>query len=50
MTWIIARRASLRDAEEAMQYVAPVGEKALYVERALGVVAPFVEQAHAIEG
>jgi len=26
------------------------GEKALYVERALGVVAPFVEQAHAIEG
>jgi transcriptional regulator GlxA family with amidase domain len=41
-TWMIARGASLRDAEEAMHYVAPVGEKALYVERALGVVAPFV--------
>lgn len=42
-TWMIARGASLREAEEAMHYVAPVGEKALYVERALGVVAPFVE-------
>lgn len=47
--WMIARRASLRDAEEAMQYVAPVGEKALYVERALEVIASFVEQAHAMQ-
>ncbi|MGE4431103.1 MAG: DJ-1/PfpI family protein [Sphingobium sp.] len=42
-SWMIARGASLRDAEEAMHYVAPVGEKALYVERALSVVAPFVD-------
>lgn len=40
--WMIARGASLRDAGGAMHYVAPVGEKALYVERALSVVAPFV--------
>jgi len=33
----------VRDAEEAIHYVAPVGEKALYVERALGVVLPFLE-------
>ena len=41
-TWIMARGASLRDAEEAIHYVAPVGEKALYVDRALGVVKPFI--------
>ncbi|MCD2322701.1 DJ-1/PfpI family protein [Sphingomonas sp. IC-56] len=41
-TWMIARGASMRDAEDAMHYVAPVGEKALYVERAVRVVAPFV--------
>ncbi len=41
-TWMIARGASMHDAGEAMHYVAPVGEKALYVERALSVVAPFI--------
>lgn len=41
-TWMIGRGASLKDAEEAVHYVAPVGEKALYVDRAIGVVAPFV--------
>jgi transcriptional regulator GlxA family with amidase domain len=41
-TWMIARGASVRDAEEAMHYVAPVGEKDLYVERALSVVSPFL--------
>lgn len=45
--WMIARGASLRDAEEAIHYVAPVGEKADYVDRALGVVRPFVEAAEA---
>lgn len=40
--WIIARLASLRDAEEAIHYVAPVGEKDAYVARALDVVRPFV--------
>jgi len=41
-TWIIARLASLRDAEEAIHYVAPVGEKEIYVERALAAVTPFL--------
>jgi len=40
-TWMIARLASVRDAEEALHYVAPVGEKELYVQRALAVVTPF---------
>ncbi|MBA3678118.1 MAG: DJ-1/PfpI family protein [Sphingosinicella sp.] len=42
-TWMIARGASLRAAKDAIHYVAPVGEKALYVDRAFGVVAPFVK-------
>jgi len=40
--WIIARGASLRDVEEAMHYVAPVGEKAEYVQRAIATVSPFL--------
>lgn len=40
--WIIARLASVKDAEEAIHYVAPVGEKAAYVEAALGAVTPFL--------
>jgi transcriptional regulator GlxA family with amidase domain len=40
--WMIARGGSMADAEDAMHYVAPVGEKALYVERASSVIAPFL--------
>lgn len=47
-TWIIARGASMRDAEEAMHYVAPVGQKALYVDQAVSVVAPFISREPAI--
>lgn len=47
-TWIIARGASLRDAEEAMHYVAPVGEKALYVEQAIAAVGPYIANETAI--
>jgi putative intracellular protease/amidase len=43
--WIMVRGASRTDAEAALHYVAPVGEKALYVERAMAVVAPFVAAA-----
>lgn len=46
-TWVIARLASMRDAGEAMHYVAPVGEKARYVEQAKSVVEPFIIQASA---
>lgn len=41
--WMIARLASVKDAEDAIHYVAPVGEKALYVEQAMAVVRPYLE-------
>jgi len=47
-TWMIARLATPRDAEEAMYYVAPVGEKQTYIERALAVVTPFLTQAQSL--
>lgn len=40
--WMIARLASVEDAEAAIHYVAPVGEKALYVQQAMGVITPFL--------
>jgi transcriptional regulator GlxA family with amidase domain len=45
--WMIGRGASLDAAASALHYVAPVGEKEIYVERALAVVSPFVSQAAA---
>jgi len=47
-TWMIARGASLRDAEDAIAYVAPVGEKARYVEQARAAVVPFLGEGNAI--
>lgn len=41
-SWMIARGSSLEDAQAAIHYVAPVGEKDVYVERAMRVIAPFV--------
>lgn len=43
-TWMIARGASMTDAEEMLQYVAPVGEKVLYAYRALAIVKPFIKR------
>jgi transcriptional regulator GlxA family with amidase domain len=40
--WMIARLATRADAEEALGYVAPVGERDVYVERALAAVSPFL--------
>lgn len=42
-TWIIARLHSLEAAEEAMYYVAPVGEKDDYVSRAVQNVTPYLQ-------
>ena len=42
--WIIARGASVADAEAALHYVAPVGEKEAYVARAIAAVRPFLKQ------
>ncbi|WHO39663.1 DJ-1/PfpI family protein [Sphingobium sp. AP49] len=43
--WMIARGGSMTEAEAALHYVAPVGEKADYVARARAVIAPFVPDA-----
>ncbi|HEX7752777.1 MAG TPA: DJ-1/PfpI family protein [Novosphingobium sp.] len=47
--WMIARGASVEDATGAMHYVAPVGEKELYIDRALSAITPFLaaKPAHA---
>jgi transcriptional regulator GlxA family with amidase domain len=45
--WLIANLKGLDDAREVLHYFAPVGEKDLYVERALAHVAP---QEAAVEG
>lgn len=40
--WVMARLGTIKDARKVMHYVAPVGEKEAYVERALAVVTPFI--------
>nr|WP_298170960.1 DJ-1/PfpI family protein [uncultured Pseudomonas sp.] len=40
--WTLARLVGRDAATEALHYVAPVGEKADYVERALGNIAPYL--------
>ena len=40
--WVIARLEGVDAARSAMHYVAPVGEKEVYVERAMANVLPFV--------
>jgi transcriptional regulator GlxA family with amidase domain len=47
-TWMIARGASMDDAEQAIHYVAPVGEKAFYIKQAVNAVAPFIARESAI--
>ncbi|WP_375197429.1 DJ-1/PfpI family protein [Sphingobium sp.] len=41
--WMIAAGAGLAEAEQALHYVAPVGEKATTVEQAMRVIAPFLD-------
>lgn len=41
-TWLIARTEGVEAAKAAIHYVAPVGEKEAYVERAMGNVAPYL--------
>ena len=43
--WVIARLEGVEAARGAMHYVAPVGEKDEYVERAMRNVAPFLDGA-----
>ena len=41
--WMIARLASVESAREALNYIAPVGERDRYVDHAISVVRPFLE-------
>jgi transcriptional regulator GlxA family with amidase domain len=43
--WMIARLEGLDAARGALHYVAPVGEKDEYVERALGNITPYLDHA-----
>lgn len=45
--WTIARLAGLAAAEEAIHYVAPVGEKATYGARALATITPYLPASSA---
>jgi hypothetical protein len=44
--WVIARLEGVDAAMGALHYVAPVGEKDEYVERAMGNIAPYLERSH----
>ena len=43
--WVIARLEGVEAARNAIHYVAPVGEKDIYVERAMANIAPFLADA-----
>ena len=40
--WVIAKTEGLEAAKEALHYVAPVGEKELYVSRAIDNITPYL--------
>jgi len=46
--WLIARLIGVAAAESALHYVAPVGEKDEYVERAMRNVEPYLREAVSI--
>ncbi|HET7791851.1 MAG TPA: DJ-1/PfpI family protein [Rhizobacter sp.] len=41
-TWVMLQRAGLQATEQALHYVAPVGEKEAYVKKLIDVVQPFL--------
>lgn len=43
-TWVMLKRAGQAATEQALHYVAPVGEKESYVKKLLGVVQPFIAE------
>ena len=44
VAWMMASRAGVDAATQALLYAAPVGEKEAYVERLMKVVRPFLQQ------
>ena len=47
--WFIARLAGIEAARNAIHYVAPVGEKEIYVARAMANISPFLPEEDAAE-
>ena len=47
-TWMIARMGNVADAQGAIHYVAPVGEKDAWVARAMAVVSPFLPEVQTL--
>jgi len=47
-TWMIARMGGVADAQGAIHYVAPVGEKDAWVARAMAVVSPFLPEVQTL--
>jgi transcriptional regulator GlxA family with amidase domain len=43
--WMIASMATLQDAEDAIFYVAPVGEKQIHVDLAINAIRPYLATA-----
>jgi len=43
--WVLARMISVNAAREAIEYIAPVGEKEEYVARAMRAIQPYVPRA-----
>ena len=41
--WVIARLVGMQEAEKAIHYVAPVGEKEPYVDRAMGHIGKYLD-------
>ena len=41
-TWAIAKGATIADAESAIDYVAPVGDKGPYTKKCLDIVSPYL--------
>jgi transcriptional regulator GlxA family with amidase domain len=46
--WVIARLVGIEEAEKAIHYVAPVAEKELYVERAMGHIGRYLDASRGI--
>ncbi len=47
-SWMIARGSSWSEAEDAIHYVAPVGEKQEWIDRARSVVVPYLPLSTAV--
>lgn len=44
-TWVISKLAGIEEAQKAINYVAPVGQKEEYTRRIMKVIEPFMENA-----